>query len=285
MTSGRPPTLDDVARAAGVHKATASRALNPATRHQVSAPTAHRVSLEATRLGYVPNTLARDLRTSRTAAVGVLIPDLTNPLFPPIVRGIQDRLEHHGYTALLVNTDADEARERAEFHALRSRRVEGFIVATARRRHPLLEFAVRERITLVTVNRFTELPAVPAVLGDDADGVAQAVAHLRALGHTRLAHLAGPEALSTGYVRLRAFRAAAPGPPSWSARATRRPPDTTLPGCSSNGTRTPPRSSRATTSSPSAPCARSRAWAAAARRTCPSSASTTCRSRTASGRR
>jgi LacI family transcriptional regulator len=211
MTSGRPPTLDDVARAAGVHKATASRALNPATRHQVSARTAYRVSLEATRLGYVPNTLARGLRTSRTAAVGVLIPDLTNPLFPPIVRGIQDRLEQHGYTALLVNTDGDEARERAEFNALRSRRVEGFIVATARRHHPLLELAVRERIPFVTVNRSTELPTVPAVLGDDADGVAQAVAHLRALDHTRLAHLAGPQTLSTGYVRMRAFRAAAPG--------------------------------------------------------------------------
>jgi len=211
MTSGRPPTLDDVARAAGVHKATASRALNPATRHQVSPGTAHRVSLAATRLGYVPNTLARGLRTSRTAAVGVLVPDLTNPLFPPIVRGIQDRLEQHGYTALLVNTDADEDRERAEFQALRSRRVEGFIVATARRRHPLLELAVRERITLVTVNRSTELPTVPAVLGDDGDGVTQAVDHLHALGHTRLAHLAGPEALSTGHVRRRAFHTAAPG--------------------------------------------------------------------------
>jgi LacI family transcriptional regulator len=213
MTHDRAPTLDDVARAAGVHKATASRALNPATRDQVRAETARRITVAARRLGYVPNTIARGLRTSRTAAVGVLIPDLTNPLFPPIVRGIQDRLEQNGYTALLVNTDGDEARERAEFAALRSRRVEGFIVATARRRHPLLTEAVREQISFVTVNRSVELPGVPAVVGDDADGVTQAVAHLRSLGHTRIAHLAGPQDLSTGAVRLRAFQHAAPSSP------------------------------------------------------------------------
>ncbi|MFC1440659.1 LacI family DNA-binding transcriptional regulator [Streptacidiphilus sp. N1-10] len=203
--AGRRPTLDDVARAAGVHKATASRALNPETRNQVKSETAHRITVAARRLGYVPNTLARGLRTSRSTAVGVLVPDLTNPLFPPIVRGIQDRLDAHGYTALLVNTDNDEARERAQFAELASRRVDGFIVATARRQHPLLAEAAERGTALVTVNRTVELPGTPAVVGDDADGVAQAVAHLRLLGHTRIAHLAGPQSVSTGAVRLRAF--------------------------------------------------------------------------------
>src|SRR5258707_1371836 len=83
-------------------------------------------------------------------------------------------------------------------------------VARARRRHPLLTEAVREQISFVTVNRSVELPGVPAVVGDDADGVTQAVAHLRSLGHTRIAHLAGPQDLSTGAVRLRAFQHAAP---------------------------------------------------------------------------
>ncbi|WP_042408437.1 LacI family DNA-binding transcriptional regulator [Streptacidiphilus carbonis] len=207
--AGRRPTLDDVARAAGVHKATASRALNPETRNQVKFETAHRITVAARRLGYVPNTLARGLRTSRSTAVGVLVPDLTNPLFPPIVRGIQDRLDSHGYTALLVNTDNDEERERAQFAELAARRVDGFIVATARRDHPLLAEAVGRGTALVTVNRTVELPGTPAVVGDDADGVAQAVAHLRGLGHTRIAHLAGPQSVSTGAVRLRAFRQAA----------------------------------------------------------------------------
>ena len=204
--AGRRPTLDDVARAAGVHKSTASRALNPQTRNQVKFETARRIAVAARRLGYVPNTLARGLRTSRSTAVGVLVPDLTNPLFPPIVRGIQDRLDAHGYTALLVNTDNDEDRERAQFAELASRRVEGFIVATARRHHPLLAEAAERGTALVTVNRTVELPGTPAVVGDDADGIAQAMAHLRLLGHTRIAHLAGPQSASTGEVRLRAFR-------------------------------------------------------------------------------
>ncbi|MEY9967997.1 LacI family transcriptional regulator [Streptacidiphilus sp. MAP12-16] len=204
--SGTPPTLDDVARAVGVHKATASRALNPATRSQVNPETARRITTAARRLGYVPNTLARGLRTSRTTAIGVLIPDLTNPLFPPIVRGIQDRLDAHGYTALLVNTDGDEDRERAQFSDLESRRADGFIVATARRVHPLLAEALARGTALVTVNRTTDLPGIPAVVSDDADGTAQAVGHLTALGHSLIAHLAGPQDVSTGAVRTQAFR-------------------------------------------------------------------------------
>ena len=76
------PTLDDVARAAGVHKATASRALNPNGPGRVSEQTVRRVRAVAQRLGYTPNALAKGLRTARTSTVGVVLPDLTNPLFP-----------------------------------------------------------------------------------------------------------------------------------------------------------------------------------------------------------
>src|ERR1700736_3522837 len=88
----RPATLRDVATAAGVHPATASRALNPGTRLLVSEETARRVSEAAERLGYRPNPVARSLRTRRSHTIGVLIPDLNNPLFPPMIRGIEDRL-------------------------------------------------------------------------------------------------------------------------------------------------------------------------------------------------
>ena len=99
-------TLKDVARRAGVHSATASRALNPETRLLVSDVTARRVLAAAAELGYRPNTVARSLRTRRSHTIGVLIPDLNNPLFPPIVRGLEDRLDADGYVALIGNTDA-----------------------------------------------------------------------------------------------------------------------------------------------------------------------------------
>src|SRR5580698_1768775 len=107
----RPATLRDVAAAAKVHPATASRALNPETRLLVSEDTAKRVAAAATKLGYRPNPVARSLRTRRSYTVGVLIPDLNNPLFPPMIRGLEDRLDSRGYVALIGNTDGDDARE------------------------------------------------------------------------------------------------------------------------------------------------------------------------------
>ncbi|GAB3569427.1 ribose operon transcriptional repressor RbsR [Amycolatopsis endophytica] len=202
----KPPTIADVAKLAGVHKATASRALNPRTSGQVNPATARRVLTAAKRLRYQPNTVARSLSTNRSATVGVLIPDLTNPLFPLVVRGIEDALGSQGYTALLANTDNAPERAEAQFDALLSRRVDGFLIATARREDPLLTRAHEQGIPVVLVNRSTDVPLFPAVLGDDVAGMAAVVDHLTELGHRHLAHLAGPAGLSTGSLRARAFR-------------------------------------------------------------------------------
>src|SRR5260370_39722326 len=113
--AGPPRTLRDVAARAGVHPATASRALNPETRILVSEDTAQRVLDAAAALGYRPNPVARSLRTRRSHTVGVLIPDLNNPLFPPIVRGLEDRLAAAGHVALIGHTDSDAERERMVF--------------------------------------------------------------------------------------------------------------------------------------------------------------------------
>ncbi|MBZ5737944.1 LacI family DNA-binding transcriptional regulator [Nocardioides mangrovi] len=202
------PTLRDVADAAGVHPATASRALNPATRGLVNADTARRVIKVAESLGYRPNPIARGLKTAKSGTVGLVIPDLTNPLFPPIVRGIEDVLEPAGYSGLIVNTDNDPGRERAQIEQLRSRQVEGLIIATALLDHPLLAQLRREGVLMVMVNRRPDGIDVPSITPDDATGVELAVRHLADLGHRRIAHLAGPLQTSTGLVRARAFRSA-----------------------------------------------------------------------------
>jgi LacI family transcriptional regulator len=201
----RPPTLRDVAREAGVHPATASRALNPTTRSLVNSETASRVVRVAESLGYRPNPIARSLKTSRSGTVGLVIPDLTNPLFPPIVRGIEDVLGPAGYNAWLVNTDNDRDREQWQIDSLRSRQVEGLIIATARLKDPLLERLQAEGVRMVLVNRRTSAADIASVTADDATGIATAVTHLVGLGHTRIAHLAGPQDTSTGVVRRRAF--------------------------------------------------------------------------------
>lgn len=204
----RTPTLRDVAQTAGVHAATASRALNPETRRMVNSETARRVLRAAETLGYRPNPIARGLKTAKSGTVGVVLPDLTNPLFPPIVRGIDDVLGPAGYSGLIVNTDNDADRERAQVMSLRSRQVEGLIVATATLEHPLLHEMRSQGVTMVLVNRRTDGLDVPSVTPDDASGIELAVRHLASLGHRRVVHLAGPQNTSTGVTRARAFSAA-----------------------------------------------------------------------------
>ena len=200
------PTLRDVAALAGVHAATASRALNPKTRRLVNAETARRIVRAAESLGYQPNPIARSLKTAKSSTIGLVIPDLTNPLFPPIVRGIEDVLGPAGYNAWIVNTDNDPDRERTQIESLRSRQVEGLIIATARLDHPLLDKLHEQGMSMVLVNRRLENVSIPSVTPDDSSGIAMAVKNLVDLGHTRIAHLAGPQTTSTGVIRSRTFR-------------------------------------------------------------------------------
>jgi LacI family transcriptional regulator len=203
-----PVTLRDVAGRAGVHPATASRALNPETRILVSEETTSRVLAAADELGYRPNPVARSLRTRRSHTVGVLIPDLNNPLFPPIVRGLDDRLAAAGYVALIGNTDGDDERERVVFEQMRARHVDGFVLATAHLRSPLLAEATRAELPVVLMNRLAEDYSFPSVSVDNERGIRMAVTHLAALGHRRIAHIAGPQEVSTGLSRYRGFMSA-----------------------------------------------------------------------------
>jgi len=171
----------------------------------VAAPTARRVVAAAKRLGYHPNPFARGLRTRQSYSVGLIIPDLTNPLFPPIARGVEEVLGDAAYTLLVVNTDNDLRRQERQFAALRARQCDGFIVATAHREDPLVEQAAEQHVPMVLVNRLTDARLVPGVAGDETHAVTDAVEHLVSLGHRRIAHIAGPQELSTGFGRYRAF--------------------------------------------------------------------------------
>jgi LacI family transcriptional regulator len=204
-------TLRDVARVANVHPGTASRALNEDTRGLVNEATARRVLDAAERLGYRPNPIARGLKTNRSYTIGVLIPDLTNPLFPPILRGIEDRLEESGYTPLIANTDNDPERERVDWLAMRARQVDGIVAATARRDHELLDELVDSGIPLVLVNRRAPDSGIASATADDRRGIRLAVEHLTGLGHSRIAHIAGPLELSTGLDRHEGFHDAMRG--------------------------------------------------------------------------
>src|SRR5690606_16079456 len=133
------------------------------------------------------------------------IPDLMNPIFPPVVRGVEQYLQPRGYTALLANTDGHAAVERAAFTSLWERSVDGFIIATGRLDDPWLMEAYDKDVRVVMVNRSAGEVPYPLVTGDDAYGVVSAVAHLHGLGHRDVVHVAGPQNLSSSRTRALAF--------------------------------------------------------------------------------
>jgi LacI family transcriptional regulator len=198
-------TIAEVAELAQVHKATVSRALNAATEHQVNAKTVKRIQRVAKQLGYSPNIMARGLRTNLSMTVGMIVPDLTNPIFPPILRGAENYLSAHGYTALIANTDGRDSLELAAFDSLLARRVDGLILASGQTKHPLLVDAHKRDIKVVLVNRGTVDVPYPLVTGDDAAGTTAAVDHLAQLGHRHILHLSGPKNFTTSLVRSAAF--------------------------------------------------------------------------------
>jgi LacI family transcriptional regulator len=198
-------TLRDVATAAGVHPGTASRALNEETRSLVRSETVERILFAAEQLGYKPNLLARSFKTRRTNSVGIVIPDINNPLFPPMVRGVEDRLFDSGFVTLLANTEGDPDRQRKIFESMVDRRVDGLVLATASRKDDDLAMFAAEGIPIVLINRVVEDATFSSVSVDDVVGVRMAVDHLRNLGHVRIGHVAGPQSMSTGHARYHGF--------------------------------------------------------------------------------
>lgn len=205
--AARRVTLRDIAKLAEVHPGTASRALSDDEnlKKLVNPETAKRVQKIAKELKYNPDPAARSLKTRRSHSVGVLIPDITNPLFPPIIRGIEDCLAESGFVVLLGNTDDDSKREKMLLDGMLSRRVDAMILATAKRDHDVAVEIVSQDLPLVLVNRVLDNHAIPSVSTDDMAGIRLAVNHLLALGHTKIAHLAGPQEFSTGANRIKSF--------------------------------------------------------------------------------
>jgi LacI family transcriptional regulator len=202
-------TLKDIARETGVHVSTVSRALDPVECKHLTEEVANRIQSAARTLGYRPNRIAAGLRTNRTMTVGVIIPDITNVIFPPILRGIESVLEPLGYASIIVNTDSDPDREERLIDVLRDRGVDGIIHAAVLRSDPAIARAVDDGMPVVTLNRKVDGSPIPSIVNDDDAGICQMLRHLRDLGHTRIAHISGPQDLSTGQLRLAAFRRAA----------------------------------------------------------------------------
>jgi LacI family transcriptional regulator len=210
-TGPRSPrsTITDVAREADVSPATVSRVLSGTK--PVSADLEHRVRAAVARLGYRPNPAAQGLLRGATRAIGVVVPDLSNPYFAEVLKGVTNAAEAADFRTLVTDTGEKAGAEHDAALEL-SRWTDGVVLCSPRMSHWELTMLVGAVPRLMCVNRLGRGEPVPAVVVDFESGVSAICRHLRELGHERAVYLRGPKRAWSERARQRALRAAsAPG--------------------------------------------------------------------------
>jgi LacI family transcriptional regulator len=199
-------TLEDVARAAGVHYSTVSRALDPAKVWRVNVTTRKNVQAVAQRMGYQPDLVASGLKRGRTNTVAVVVGDLGNPNIAPVLRGIANGLEPAGLMSLISETQDDPIRLQRILNHLLSRRVDAIIMTAARLGDaPALRRLRRQGIPVILAVQYVPGIRLPAYTNDDEMGGALAARHLLSLGHRRVAQLRGPPDIYSCFQRAQGF--------------------------------------------------------------------------------
>jgi LacI family transcriptional regulator len=201
-------TLKELAMRANVHPSTISRVANNDPGLRIAAETRARIETLLRETGYQPNGIARGLKLRQTKVLAVVIPDITNPFFAALFRGVEDAAAPRGFNVLLCNTDGLPDRQRSHLQSLQARRVDGVIVASSFLKDPSVRELRRQKGPYVLVNRFSDEGEDPFVGSDDLLGGQLATEHLLELGHTRIGHLAGKATVSTGVLRRRGYLAA-----------------------------------------------------------------------------
>jgi LacI family transcriptional regulator len=197
-------TIRDVARKANVSIATVSRVVNN-NPHKVSKATRKRVLKAIQGFDYRPNALAKSLLFKKTMTIGIIIPDISNPYYAEIVRGIQDVADQHGYAVMLQNTDRKEERIVKYIYLLREKAADGIIFSGGIIHSEEISTALKElRERVVVIGRHKV--DFPAVLVDNLGGSAQAIHHLIDLGHKRIGFISGPDKSTTAKDRLKGYR-------------------------------------------------------------------------------
>ena len=200
-------TLHEVARRAGVSAMTVSRVVNGRVR--VDSETRQRVEEAIQALNYIPNRIARGLISQKTQTIGIIVPDIVNPFFAPVVRGAESAARKAGYRVLLCNSEGDLRLEREYIEDLVAHRVEGLLLAPAsdRSRSSVLSL-LRGGFPLVLIDRALPDADCDLIVSDNVQGARRLIEHLIAIGHREIAHVSDAEDTSTGRERLRGYREA-----------------------------------------------------------------------------
>lgn len=205
----RTPTIGDVARRAGVSRATVSRVLNdyPHVRPRVRAA----VERAMRALGYRPDQVARSLARRETRTLGLVVADITNPFYAETARAIVETARGHGYNVILCNTDNLPRLQEEYIEVLRQRRVDGIIFGSVFLDDPVVEGLVEAGYPCVMYNRRLRSGRGNYIVLDNVRASYDLTRHLLELGHRRMGFIAGLRDISTAAERLRGYRAALRG--------------------------------------------------------------------------
>ena len=198
-------TIKDVAEAAQVSPTAVSRYLN----HRITLPTgtAARIDQAVSKLSYRPNQLARNLSQGQSKIIGLVTPDIANPFFAQLAGAAAEEAAAHGFHILLCSTQNNSKREAAYLELLSSRQLDGLVVLTSCTVSSLSQH-LSERACVVLIDEDTNVQDVPKVFVENQQGGYLATAHLIARGHTRIAHIGGPEGLFSATERSEGYLAA-----------------------------------------------------------------------------
>ncbi len=199
-------TLNDVAKIAGVSTMTVSRVVNGSG---YTSPEAQaRVKQAIAELGYMPNGLARQLRSKRTKTIALVVTDIRNPFFTTIASGVEDTARARGYAVMFCNTYESETEEAEYVRVLIERRVDGVLLVPAVGADKSVLLLQEHGMPTVILDRHLSGTEADEVRADSKAGAYEAVHHLTELGHRRIAILAGPEGVSTSTDRVAGYREA-----------------------------------------------------------------------------
>lgn len=194
----------DVSKAAGVSIATVSRVLNGSTK--VTEKTRQQVLRAVSELDFQPNAYARSLGQKNTQTIALVVPDLSNPFFPELARGVEDAASEAGYNLILCNSDNSLPREMSYCAMMRKRRVDGAIFITSGKTASHISDLDKTGVPVVLVDREPGDLPLDAVVSDNCEGGRIAAQHLLALGHVRIGIITGQLDTTTGSDRFRGFR-------------------------------------------------------------------------------
>ncbi|VAV97220.1 Ribose operon repressor [hydrothermal vent metagenome] len=205
MAQRKRATINDIAKSVGVNPSTVSRALNPSSKSKISPKVIKKITVAASKLGYYRNRAAAMLVQKKSYTIGAIIPDLQNPVFPPMIRGLQDVFDKAGYTLILSNSENNKDFADIALSKFQEWAVDGCVLATANREDDIIKKCIQNDISLVLINRTVDDNDVSSVITDDIVGIRSAFNHLVELGHKNIAHIAGPQDTSTGFERYREY--------------------------------------------------------------------------------